>query len=392
MAQTPAALSIGEVLRLAVEQRDEIVAARAAVRAGEQRPIVASALEDPMVAVSFDHIPFMGGGADVNASVEQRVPLSSLRRERRASALADVQRLRAEVDRTTLDVRFEAVVAFVMLDERRRMAALLGTQVAVAQQIVAAANGRYASGTAPQADVLRAEVEVARLQSAAAALADEVRAAEAMLNVSVGRDPATPVPPLTPLTLGNLPTESAAIQAAVASRPELAASRAVIERSQADVRVMQAMTRPMLSVRTGPAYTMAEGKGWMAMVGVSVPLWREKQRATIAEAQAMRAMSEAELRAMTRMIEGEAASALSAVAALRVRASAFRADVLPRAQMSVESAISAYGAGRVPLVSVIDSLQAQWSLESELLDVDTQHSIARARLARAVGSYEGLLQ
>lgn len=42
----------------------------------------------------------------------------------------------------------------------------------------------------------------------------------------------------------------------------------------------------------------------MAMVGLSLPIWRGKLRAGVAEAQAMRAMSEAELRAMTRMIEG----------------------------------------------------------------------------------------
>ena len=41
----------------------------------------------------------------------------------------------------------------------------------------------------------------------------------------------------------------------------------------------------------------------MAMVGISLPIWRDKLHAGVAEAQAMRAMSEADLRAMTRMVE-----------------------------------------------------------------------------------------
>ena len=41
----------------------------------------------------------------------------------------------------------------------------------------------------------------------------------------------------------------------------------------------------------------------MAMFGISLPIWRDKLHAGVAEAQAMRAMSEADLRAMTRMIE-----------------------------------------------------------------------------------------
>jgi outer membrane protein TolC len=66
--------------------------------------------------------------------------------------------------------------------------------------------------------------------------------------------------------------------------------------------------------------------------------------------------------------------------------------VLPRARMAVESAASAYAAARVPLVSVIDTVQTQWSLELELVELESEEVLARARLARAMGSYEGILQ
>ena len=46
---------------------------------------------------------------------------------------------------------------------------------------------RYAGGKGGQADVLRAEVEVARAQAASRSLAADISAAEAMLNVSLGR-------------------------------------------------------------------------------------------------------------------------------------------------------------------------------------------------------------
>jgi hypothetical protein len=32
----------------------------------------------------------------------------------------------------------------------------------------------------------------------------------------------------------------------------------------------------MALVRTGPSYTMAEGRRWMAMFGISLPIWRDK--------------------------------------------------------------------------------------------------------------------
>jgi outer membrane protein TolC len=183
-----------------------------------------------------------------------------------------------------------------------------------------------------------------------------------------------------------------AIKTALTSRPELAAGRAGIARADAEVQVMRDMYRPMATVRTGPSYTMAEGRGWMAMVGVSLPIWRDRLKAGVAEAQAMRSMAEADLRAMTRMIEGEAAVAVSQVQAARDRQNALNTDVLPRARMSIEPAVASYASGQLPLVSVIEAIQALWLVQSDLITADTQLGLAWARLGRAIGSYEAIVQ
>jgi len=345
----PSPLNLSDVIRIAGERRDEIQAARARTTAGEARPTIVSALSDPMISPSLDHLPFMLNGADVSVTVEQRIPLSGIRTHRRASALADVDRLRAETSRTTLDVGVEAANAYLMLQERRRTAALVNEQIAFARDVVSAANARYASGTAPQSDVLRAEVDVARLEAAARALVGEVRGAEAMLNTSLALDADTPVPPLTTLALPQAVPTWIAIKSALTSRPELAAGRAEIARADADVQVMRDMFRPMATIRTGPSYTMTDGRGWMAMVGLSLPIWRSKLRAGVAEAQAMRSMAEADLRAMTRVIEGEAAVAVSQLQAARDRQAALNTDVLPRARMAIEPAVASYASGQQPL-------------------------------------------
>lgn len=388
----PSPLTLADVIRLAGERRDEIQAAWARIRAGEARPTIVSALADPMLSPSLDHKPFMMSGADFSITIEQQIPLSGIRRNRRASALADVDRLRAEANRTTLDVGIDAANAYLMLQERRRTAALVDEQIAFARDVVNAANARYASGTAPQSDVLRAEVEVARLEALARALIGEVRAAEAMLNTSLALDADNPVPPLAPVALAQpVPTWSS-LKAALTSRPELAAGRAEIARAEAEVQVMRDMFKPMATIRTGPAYTMAEGRGWMAMVGLSLPIWRGKLRAGVAEAQAMRAMSEADLRAMTRMVEGQAAAAANQLEAARERQAALTTNVLPRARMAIEPAVAGYAAGQLPLVSVIEAVQALWLVQADLIAADTELGLAWARLGRAIGSYEGIIQ
>jgi len=390
-AGLPTPLTLADVIRIASQRRDEIEAARAQTRAAEARPAIVSALEDPMISPSLDHLPFMLGGADVSFAVEQQIPLSGIRGSRRTAALADIDRLRAETNRATLDVGVQAANAFLMLQERRRMQSLVTEQIGFARDVVSAANARYASGAAPQSDVLRAEVEVARLEALSRALVSEVRSAEAMLNASLAMDPEGPVPPLASVVFAEpLPTW-AAIKAALISRPELAAVRAEIARAEADVQVMRDMFTPMATIRTGPSYTMAEGRGWMAMVGISLPIWRDKLHAGVAEAQAMRAMSEAGLRAMTRMIEGDAAASVNRLQAARDRQSALTTDVLPRARIAIEPAVAGYSAGQVPLVSVIEAVQVLWRVQSDLIAADTELGLAWARLGRALGSYEAII-
>lgn len=386
----PSPLSLADVVRLASERRDEVQAARARVRAGESRPAIVSALPDPMISSSLDHLPFMLNGADFNVTVEQQFPLSGIRHSRRAVAMAELDQLRAEAARTGLDVGFEAARAYLMLQERRRTLELVNEQAAFARDVVTAASARYAAGTAPQSDVLRAELEVSRLGATARALAGSVRAAEAMLNTSLAREADAPIPALASAPLAQPLPSWPDMKAALSLRPEIARGRAEVARADAEVQVMRDMFKPMATIRTGPAYTMAEGGGWMAMVGISLPIWRSKLRAGVAEATAMRTMSEADLRAMTRMIEGEAAVAAGELEAVRARHTALTSDVLPRARMAIEPAIAGYGAGQLPLVSVIEAVQVLWSVQEDLVVTETELGLGWARLSRALGSYEAM--
>ena len=242
-----------------------------------------------MISPSLDHLPFMLGGADVSVTIEQQIPLSGIRGHRRASALADVDRLRAEASRTSLDVGIEAANAYLMLQERRRMAALVDEQIAFARDVVNAANAstRAAWHRSRMCCVPRLK---SRDLARSRALVGEVRAPKPcsirvlrwMPIVSCRRSRSAFTQPVPAWTV---------IKAGLTSRPELAAGRAEIARAEADVQVMRDMFNLMATIRTGPSYTMAEGRGWMAMVGISLPIWRDKLHAGVAEAEAMRAMS-----------------------------------------------------------------------------------------------------
>ena len=148
---------------------------------------------------------------------------------------------------------------------------------------------------------------------------------------------------------------------------------------------MKSMDSPMAMVRTGPSYTMAEGEGWMAMVGISIPIWRGKIHAGVGEAEAMVDMAQADLLAMQRMVAGDAVVAREDVAAARERFLALRDEVIPRARQAIEPSLAAYAAGQLPLVSVIETAQTLWSAQAELVAAELGLGLSWARLNRATG-------
>ena len=83
--------------------------------------------------------------------------------------------------------------------------------------------------------------------------------------------------------------------------------------------------------------------------------------------------------------------AISQLEASRERQAALTTDVLPRARMAIEPAVAAYTAGRLPLVSVIEAVQALRLVQADLIAADTELGLAWARLGRAIGSYEAII-
>jgi outer membrane protein, heavy metal efflux system len=383
----PSPLRLDQVFQLARARRPEIVAARARARAAAQRPAIVSALEDPTVTASIDHLPFSLDGVNASFLIQQGFPLSHIRGHRREAAEAAAAGARAEADRTTLDVDLDAANAFLMLQLRRETLRILQEQHRLAEQFVRAATARYAAGTGVQADALRAEIEVTRLDGALRAATAEVKAAEAMLNTSLARRADLPVPALQSVAAVAVPPDAAAVrQAALDRRPELRAGRAEIDRARAEVSVMRSMYAPMAMVGTGPAYTMTDGPGWMLMFGLSLPIWRGRLRAGVNEAQAMADMARADLEAMTRMVDGEAVASRAQVVAARERFLALRDEIVPRAQQTIDPMIASYASGQVPLVSVLDAAQALWMAQSELVAAEVSLGMAWARLQRAIGT------
>jgi len=358
----PSPLDTITVARLAREGRDEVAAARARAVAAGERPKIVSALPDPMVMMEARHIPFRLQGVSGSVTLQQEFPLSGVLGDRRRAAEAEAERWSADTRRITIDVEFEALEAFFLLAQRRGTVPILEEQIALTDQLTMIARAHLATGQGTMVDALRLENETARYRAERRALDPEIHAAEAILDAALAREPAAPIPELAwNDDLRDPPPLDALVRQAVARRPELALANASRRRALAEVEVMRSM------------YT---GYGVMGMVGISLPIWREKLGAGVGEAQAMATGASAEISALARVIAGNVASAREHVFAERTRLVSLRDDILPRSRQVVASATASFGAGQGSMLAVLDATR-------DLRDVRMQELMARERLSVA---------
>ncbi len=154
------------------------------------------------------------------------------------------------------------------------------------------------------------------------------------------------------------------------ARPELDAGRAEVSRSQAETAEMESMYWPMGMLRTGPAYTMTDGWGWMLTLGISIPLQRGRLDAGVREAEAMTAMARADLAADDPYgRRGGSDGTESGAGRPGARDNAQRRRPATRSTGDRPLGVGLCS-GTTSLVSVLDTAQALWSIEAELVGAE----------------------
>ncbi len=384
--ELPSPLEPDAVLAFARDHRAELVAAKSRSDAALQTPKVVSALPDPMVMASIDHLPFKLDGVDFSVQVQQDFPLGGVLGARGRGAEAEARAVSADAQRVRLDVEYEALAAYLMWVELQRSGVVIDEQLAVAKQIHAITKIRLSVNDAGAADVLRAQTDVAKLEGERKAIDAEVAAAASVLDATLARPLDAPLPaPALIVPASEPPLVAELVRLAVDKRPELASLKARVDVARAKGDEAHELYKPVAFVRAGYSQSMLEGPGAMVMLGVSVPIWRDKLSAGVAEASSMAVSAEADVAATSRAIEGEVAAARGQVVAARVRFATAHETVVPLAREALQAMITTYTAGQTPLVSVLDSARLVREARMEEVVAELKLATAWARLGRAVG-------
>lgn len=390
-------LTLSEVYAIARARNPMLRAAAARVDAEAATEPSAGLPPDPMIQVGIMNFSIPGFEADMPNSMApsvqaiQMVPFPgklglSARLAEQSTAMA-----RASAAETWWDVRAMAARAFFVVYETDRQLEVMRETLGLLQDFHQVAQSMYAAGTGRQSDVLRATVEVARMDAEIGKMHGMRRAAVARLNAVLDRPSETPVERAVLPALPVVATDPAVLRAwAEESRPRLLRSRTGVERAETREELARKAIWPdlELGVQYGQRDDPAMGTTRMgsAMVGFSVPVFASSRQLRMRdEAVAMEIMAQAELSAARADVDARIGELAAELDRARDLVTLYLDEILPQAEASVEAAFTSYRVGSVDFMTLVDAQMAANRYEQEIATLLADYGRAVAELEMTVG-------
>ena len=386
-------LRVAEAVRSARAANPMLRAARAAATAAGQRIGPAGALPDPQVQLGLMNRMTSDFGSAADAMTMNQVQLMQMlpwpgklggaRRAARHTARAAA----ADADEQERMLIAQVRMAYYQTAYADRALGAMGQTRELLRTFVEVSTTMYAVGSAVQQDVLRAQVEVARMGEAITRMEQERVAMAARLNTLLGRTALSPIVALElpEIDAGELPPVDSLIAWAMA-RPALVAGAERVAAADASLSAARRELFPDFTV--GVQYQQRPQFPSMVslMLGFTVPLFAGgRQLPMRREMAAMREMASAELagaqnETMARIIETRA-RAVQDQNLIRL----YRGSILPQARAAVQAALSSYRVGRVTFMTLVDNQMTVTRYETETFRLLADYAQALGELEALVG-------
>jgi cobalt-zinc-cadmium efflux system outer membrane protein len=382
---TAANLSEADVIRAVLADNPEIKSARARWHAMGKRIPQEQAWDDLMVGADFERQDTsLSDFAGVEYMLSQTIPLSGKNRSRGRIAQSEVEAAFHELRRTELDILNRARIAFINFAAAHAQREITAQNEDLLRQFTKITQAKFEAGLRNQADVLMAEVELARLALTRSDQELEISTRTSELNVLMNRDPGKPLDTPSPLTFRD------AVQVAEINTPEIDRALSMQAAGQARLQLAKRQWMPDPQFRI-EARQMREDRGsgideLDTGIFFSIPLFNHRKiSSAIEEARHNLAAATHELEAARLEAGGLLRAQWETIAKAKQNYVLFRDKIIPLARQTVESTRADYEANRASFLDLITARRALQDAESMAVDQLKAHQIALAEYDRILG-------
>jgi len=361
MANDLSAPPVDALVAGALAKSPDLAAARARQSAAREMERPAAALADPTAGPVLQIADFPNytiGTEDMSmagAQLSQPLPYPGKRRARAEVARAETAQRESEVAdlerRITAAVRTLYARLYAIDQEQKALDA--GRELA--DLLSATARARYASGGSEQESLLKAQLQVTRLEERMEDHHAERLAVVAELNRWLGRPGGAPIGVVAGLPAVTPPSLPFWEEGAVGRSSRVRMARAAIATAERRVAKARLDLKPDFT----PAGTFAtrgpRGPVLMLSVGVELPFWkREKQEPLLRAAEAGLEAARQELRATEASARAEAARLAAEWSRADRQIVRYREGIVPQSSATFDAARSSYLTGRGDFSTLVE--------------------------------------
>lgn len=406
LAQSGGGLSFGQAIEIAIESDPWLDGSRHTEAALEDEAVAAAQLPDPKVKVTAANFPTDTFDFGQEAMTQFAVDVSQMfpRGDSRALARRQKELLASgqPLMRADRRARVAATVAGLWLDAfaARESIRLIEGDRSLFEELVDAAVAGYRSahGRARQSDVIRAQLELTRLDDRLTALRQRQESTQRRLSEWVGDANPVPTGPL-PALAPTAPPAGGTGQ--LREHPAVLALERRIDAVATGVDLARQKYKPEWALNAGYGLRgtdpMGNDRPDLLTVGVSfdLPLFTAKRQdrelsAAVARSEAIETERSLLLRQMLSKLE----SARADLRRLDERVALYRRQLLPQMREQAEAALAAYNNDDGDFAEAVRARIAELNAKIDFLDIETERlkTIARLNylLARAPAEPEGM--
>lgn len=393
--QQQAVLTLETLIAEAERVNPELRAAAQELRAARERIRPAGALPDPMINFGQMNVgnivPFttLGeeGFSEVYVGVAQEFPFYGKRglREKVAQKEADAELWVFEL--TRLRLLSDLKVAYYELFYWHHALETLHKDMRLLEQFSQIASALYKVGKGNQADVLRAQTELSRLQDRIEVAEQHKEIAQAQINALLNRPADSPLGRPAPVAKAPLPYSFDDLtQLAFDNFPLLRRQQEIVESKQYALQLAEKEKYPDFGVVFAYHNRGALRDYWTIGGTARIPLYfGRKQKHEILEADsrlsAARERNESIRALLQFQVKDQYLAATTSERLLRL----FERTIIPQETLTLEATSASYEVGTIDFLSVIDSLIKLVDDELRYYEHLTSYQKALARLEPLVG-------
>lgn len=383
-------LSLEQCLALALQRHPLIQSAMKQHEAAVARIGQATAFPYPSVSFNSDLQPrpldFVNSRENY-LGVSQLVELPRKRAIRGKIAAKESDEIASDIDLVKLEVAYQVRRAFYGLLLAREKLDYAERDLELAREYEKKAELKLEAGDVGRIEVLRAKVEALKTANAARVAAKELDLARARLNYNLGRRENDPIQitgkleiPLRDLSPADFERE------ALTLRPELKKLEHAVEKQSLVQENARLSNWPDLSLNLSRHGLQGEPTSSSFTVELPLPfLFRQRQKAEIAEARANIGALEREAEQVRNAILLEVAEACTAAQRARDQIALYREQILPRAEEMYEMFLFSYQEGEIGGIELIEARRTLNESRKAYADALYEYVVAIAGLEKAVG-------